>query len=235
MKYKILFLFLMIKAYSQNKYVIDNISDKFYFEITGKLIKNSFSCGKNEMDDCKIKIFNKKDKKFLQEVISDVFMFDLKNNKVCINKVQLDNCNPIIFYDFNFDGMNDLAIRNGDNYQQGPNYDFYFYNNKNKKFLKNQQLSSICIEGSGLFKIDSNKKKIKLNDGGFQYNSTSIYEFNTKSNEFKKIIQIDVMASGEKIKYIEKHFKDKKKSKLLFFKSDDVNYDKIQKKIDKIW
>lgn len=235
MKFNILFFFLFLKLYSQNKYTVASVSDKFYFEVYGKPEKIKIGCGRNEISNCKIKIFQKNNKKFLQEVNSDSFIFDIKATKIVVSNSKFEDCNPILIYDFNFDGIKDLAIRNGNNMNDGSNFDFYFYDNKNKKFVKDEQLSTICKEGSGLFEINSFKRKIKVNDGEFMHSYTTVYEYNSKLKTFKKAIEIQVLPVANKIKFIVKNFKDKKSNKVSFFKDDDESLDKIQNKIEQIW
>lgn len=81
MKFNIFFFFLFLKVYSQNKYTVASVSDKFYFEVYGKPEKIKIGCGRNEISNCKIKIFEKNNKKFLQEVNSDSLYLILKLQK----------------------------------------------------------------------------------------------------------------------------------------------------------
>jgi hypothetical protein len=68
----------------------------------------------------------------------------------------------IVFEDFNFDGMEDLAICNGRNGGYGgPSYTVYLFDENQKRFVRNRRLSKLT-EGVyyGLFQVDSSKKRL---------------------------------------------------------------------------
>lgn len=136
-----------------------------------------------EQDQCggkaKITLYQKGTKYEVQSFDSDeLTMYLDKNFKPSVNVIQLYNeQSPLIFDDFNFDGAEDLAIRNG-NYGSygGPVYDIYVFNKTKKKFVFSDELSNLTQENLGMFQIDHDKKRIiTFNKSGCCYHITSEY------------------------------------------------------------
>lgn len=67
-----------------------------------------------------------------------------------------------VFEDFNFDGREDLAICTGrEGGYDGPSYDIFIFDSKQGKFVKNEPLTELTINGYlGLFKVDSKTKRL---------------------------------------------------------------------------
>lgn len=67
----------------------------------------------------------------------------------------------MIFDDFNFDGSEDLAIRNGNQSGYGgPSYDVYVYNSTRKQFVLSNELTALAYENLGMFQTDHKRKRI---------------------------------------------------------------------------
>lgn len=239
MKYKILFFFLFIKVYSQNKYIINNVSDKYYFEVYGKKQEHETD-SRFYIENCKIRIYNKISKKLIQEVISDYFLFFINKRSIQIKKGQLNEDNPILIYDFNFDGIDDLAISNFTNFYGGSNYDFYFYNKKFKTFIKDKQLSEICTEGQGLFSINKLKKRIRTEGrSGMSTSIWTVYEYIPQKKKFE--LKREVVREYDQVpdlvkqesrpvdRYTDTKYQGKKiiKKKIWVNYHDDKRYEKI--------
>lgn len=68
-----------------------------------------------------------------------------------------------VFEDFNFDGREDLAICTGrDGGYDGPSYDIFIFDSKQGKFIKNDPLTELTINGYlGLFRVEKKAKRLK--------------------------------------------------------------------------
>ena len=83
----------------------------------------------------------------------------------------------LIFADFNFDGSEDVAIRNG-NYGAygGPTYDVYVFHRTKNKFVLSEELSALTHENLGMFEVDPKQKRILTsNKSGCCYHIRSEY------------------------------------------------------------
>ena len=115
-----------------------------------------------------------------QILSSDDLYFSLDvSNSPSVNVVELyGEQSPLIFDDFNFDGTEDLAIRNG-NYGSygGPVYDIYVFNQSKNKFVLSQELSVLTQENLGMFELDKKRKRIiTFNKSGCCYHIRSEYQ-----------------------------------------------------------
>jgi hypothetical protein len=239
MKFNILFFFLFLKVYSQNKYTVASVSDKFYFEVYGK--KQQYETDSRfYIENCKIRIYNKISKKLIQEVISDQFLFFIDKRSIQIKKGKLYEGNPILIYDFNFDGIDDLAISNFTNFYGGSNYDFYFYNKKSKTFIKDKQLSEICTEGQGLFRINKLKKRIRTEGrSAMSIYIWSVYEYIPQKKKFE--LKREVVSEYDEVpdlvkqesRPVDRYTDTKYQGKKIINKKKWVNYhdDKRYEKI----
>ena len=137
-----------------------------------------------ELDQCdgraEITLFKKGLKHVFQRFNSDELTLYLNENfQPSVNVVQLYNeQSPLIFDDFNFDGTEDLAIRNG-NYGSygGPVYDVYVFNKTKQKFVLSKALSTLTQENLGMFDLDAERKRIiTFNKSGCCYHIRSEYK-----------------------------------------------------------
>ena len=137
-----------------------------------------------ELDQCdgraEITLFKKGLKHVFQRFNSDELTLYLNENfQPSVNVVQLYNeQSPLIFDDFNFDGTEDLAIRNG-NYGSygGPVYDVYVFNKTKQKFVLSKVLSALTQENLGMFDLEVERKRIiTFNKSGCCYHIRSEYK-----------------------------------------------------------
>lgn len=183
-----------------------------------------------DQDQCggkaKITLYPKGTKHELQSFDSDeLTMYLDKNFKPSVNVIQLYNeQSPLIFDDFNFDGTEDLAIRNG-NYGSygGPVYDVYVFNKTKKKFVLSDELSSLTQENLGMFQIDAAKKRIiTFNKSGCCYHITSEYMVvpNKELLLVREFIEA-VVTSGEKVEVTDRNLVNGKwKEKTKYYPID---------------
>lgn len=85
---------------------------------------------------------------------------------------------PVSFDDYNFDGNEDVAIRNGNNSGYGgPSFDIYVYNISKKQFLLSKELTELASTNLGMFQLDKAKKRIITSSkDGCCWHSTREYE-----------------------------------------------------------
>lgn len=89
---------------------------------------------------------------------------------------------PLIFGDFNFDGYEDIAIRNGNNgAYASPSYNIYL-SSKENKFLLNKELTKLASENLGMFDIDKKTKYVSIHQkDGCCFDKTINYKYDTKN------------------------------------------------------
>ena len=85
----------------------------------------------------------------------------------------------VVFDDFNFDGLEDLAVCNGRNGGYGaPSYNVYLFSKSAGKFVENRKLSDLAGEGYlGLFFPDPKRRTLTaLSKSGCCYHETDVYK-----------------------------------------------------------
>lgn len=102
-----------------------------------------------------------KSKALIQTINSDDLYFfkDTLAKTSTSDTVLYDEQSPIIVGDYNFDGLSDLAVRNGNNSGYGgPSYDIYLFNAANKKFALSKALTELASHNLGMFFVDKDRK-----------------------------------------------------------------------------
>ena len=121
-------------------------------------------CDKEECSGtADIKLYKKGKKQIFQTLYSNDLNFYLdKQQKPSVNIIQLyDEQSPLIFDDFNFDGQEDLAIRNGNESSYGgPSYDVYVFNKTRQQFVLSNALTALAYDNLGMFQTDLKRKRI---------------------------------------------------------------------------
>lgn len=170
-----------------------------------------------------IKLTDKKTKKLVQTFNSENLYFFLdKKQKPTVNIIQLYNeQSPLIFGDFNFDGNEDLAIRNGNNSAYGgPSYDIYLYNKEKKLLLLNKVLTKLVLENLGMFQIDKKRKRIiTFSKSGCCWHLTTEYTF-IPNKGLVKVFELEEDAQNSDLVTVStrKLIKDKWETKVKKYK-----------------
>ncbi|SMO75545.1 hypothetical protein SAMN06265171_106143 [Chryseobacterium rhizoplanae] len=76
--------------------------------------------------------------------------------------IQLTNKqNSVIINDFNFDGTDDVAVRNGNmgNYS-AASYDVYVFNSTRMAFVKSKELTDLASSSLDIFDVDVKRKRL---------------------------------------------------------------------------
>lgn len=127
----------------------------------------------------RIILYQKNTQNIIQQFTSDDLNFEVtEKSKPTVNIIQRYNeQSALIFDDFNFDGSEDIAIRNGNNGGYGgPTYDVYVFLKHKKKFILSQELTDLTYENLGMFEIDDQKKRILTNSkSGCCYHQAAEY------------------------------------------------------------
>jgi len=159
---KQLFIFLsffcLIQLSAQTEYVIDNFSEKYYAKLT---IDKGFE--DDVFKQGNIRVFNKSTKTEIIKIESEEFtiFFDEEGN-INSNIVQLPygEQSNIICDDFDFDGVKDLAIMDGQfGCYHGPSFQVYL--EKNNNLVHSPEFTELAHGYCGMFETDHKSKVIR--------------------------------------------------------------------------
>lgn len=163
------------------------------------------SCDQEECaGKAKIKLYKKGNSQVFQTLTSADLNFYLdKKQQPSVNIIQLyDEQSPLIFEDFNFDGQQDLAIRNGNESSYGgPSYDVYVFNKTHQKFVLSSELTELAIENLGMFQTDAKRKRlITFAKSGCCFHVTSEYAvIPNKGLKLVHEVTEDATGAGEQV------------------------------------
>jgi hypothetical protein len=172
-----------------------------------------------EKDECSGKaVIDLRDKKTstkFQTFTSEDLNFYLKEDqKPTANIIQLyDEQSPLIFNDFNFDGSEDMAVRNGNGSSYGgPSYDVYVFNATKNRFVISEELTNLAYENLGMFQTDSERKRIiTYSKSGCCWHLTTEYAVVPKKGLVKVYeLEEDAMGGGETVKVTKRELKNNK-------------------------
>ena len=153
----LLLAFLFSSAVAQTRFALPEASQNYLAEI-------AVTCKKDECEGPgEIRLYSKKTGKHFQTFHSDnLFFFPSPDGQPSANVVELyGEQSVVIFDDFNFDGHEDIAIRNGNQSGYGgPSYDVYVYNISRKKFVSSEELTELAYNYLGMFHVDHQKKRL---------------------------------------------------------------------------
>lgn len=110
-----------------------------------------------------ITLYEKGTQKVIQQFESDDLALHLnKSSASSMTDLPLPaEQNALIFKDFDFDGREDIAIKNGNTGAYGgPIYDIYVFNDQWGKFVYNEALSMLTNAELGMFELDHHQKRI---------------------------------------------------------------------------
>ncbi len=155
----------------------------------------------------RVQLFDKANQRFVQTFRSDNLNFFLTaEQQPTVNIVQLYNeQSPLIFEDFNFDGSEDLAIRNGNNSGYGgPSYDVYVFNQSRGQFVPSKELTALAYENLGMFQTDPVRKRLTtFTKSGCCWHETTEYAVVPKRGLVAtKILTEDATSSDGRYVYV---------------------------------
>lgn len=193
-------LFISLNASAQFKFLSNNTSNEY----NAKLYVADCADGHCE-GKATIALYDKISGDEIQTFHSDDLGFNLTNKQdarigwLDLGKYQ----SPLIFGDFNFDGLEDLAIRNGNSgAYASPSYDVYLAS-KDRKFVLDKNFTKLASEHLGMFDVDRKKKQISVEEkSGCCYHKTTSYAFNTKKGLTEVASVIEDSSIGDNVTVI---------------------------------
>lgn len=181
---------------AQNLFRDETSSENYFAKITVEKNTGGICSGKGQ-----IVLFNKITEQKVQEFSSPALDFAIEKNQIPVNKeISLGKYqSPIVFGDFNFDGFEDIAIRNGSNaIYIAASYDIYLFD-KNQ-FIKNKDFSDLASNNLGLFSVDKKKKQLTASqkEGCCYYKDLTYQVINTDKLLLVKTV-IEDATIGENV------------------------------------
>lgn len=187
---KKLFLFVLIlsvPAFAQVKFEKGNASRNYNARIEVERCEADACSGR-----LKVELFKKSAAEPFQVINIEDAEFALEEAKINNAKRRYDYQSIIFFEDYNFDGIEDLSIRDGNNgAYSGPSYQIYLYSPKQGKFVHNAAFTRLAqSEYLGMFEVDKKKRVIRVaSKGGCCMHSTEEFRVTVK-NRLVKVFEI---------------------------------------------
>lgn len=200
-KYCIFFFVLFSSAaacFGQHNFLLKNASKKFDVKIRIAKCEDNICEGKSAVSLIK----KGQNAAFQTFQLPNLFLELGENQKPTANLIELygENNSGIVFDDFNFDGAEDLALRNGnEGAYGGPSYDIYLSSKTNGKFIKNSPLSKLANENLGLFTVNKKEKTLEtFNKSGCCFHETTRYKI-VNNRPVKVYVLTEDAMNGEKV------------------------------------
>ncbi|MBK8465238.1 MAG: hypothetical protein IPL32_05350 [Chloracidobacterium sp.] len=181
-----LVLLASASAFSQKTFDIKNASKYFDISVRVEKCEDSVCSGETAFS-----FFKKGGAKPYQVIMLDDTYMDISNDgKPLVNTTMLyDEQSVISVDDYNFDGMEDVALCNGQNGSYGmPSYDVYLSSRKQGKFVHSKAFSDLGAH-LGLFSVVKNKKQLETFDkSGCCWHITERYD--VVGNKPRKVFEM---------------------------------------------
>lgn len=148
-------------CFGQYRFAIEDASRKYNAEVTVEECQAD-ACRNNAA----IILFGKSGEKLQTLASGDFVMYFEKEAKPSSTNITtlthgMVHDDPVVFGDFNFDGTEDVAIRNGSGGNYGSaSFDVYVFNSTKKKFVLSKELTEIASSYQGMFDVDSKRKRL---------------------------------------------------------------------------
>lgn len=177
-KYFLLITLLLYGAgnlFATETFLLKNASKKFDVKITIDKCEDDICEG-----EANVYLLKKNQTIVLQTIkMAGMFLELGSDKKPTANMIELygENNSGVVFEDFNFDGIEDLALRNGNNGSYGgPSYDVLLFSKETGKFSRNSALTELASENLGLFTVNKKQKTIEtFNKSGCCWHQTIRY------------------------------------------------------------
>ncbi len=170
-----LLILLSINSFAQKNFLLKDASKTYDVNINIAKCDGDICEGKSTVS------FTKKGENAVFQTVQmpNMYLELGENKKPTANLVELygENNSGVIFDDFNFDGIDDVALRNGNNGAYGgPSYDVYLAVVPSRKFVKNAELTALASQSLGLFNVDKKAKLLEtFTKDGCCYHETTRY------------------------------------------------------------
>lgn len=159
-KYKHLSAFLLLGplCFGQYQFEVKNVSKSYDAVIQIEDCYDDRCGGKGTVE-----LFDRKNSKVQTFISDDLILYTEQGQKPIQGKLipLLKDQRAVIIDDFNFDGTEDVAIRNGNmgNYS-GASYDVYVFNKTRMGFVKSEELTELGSNGLDIFDVDAQRKRL---------------------------------------------------------------------------
>ncbi|HEX8247110.1 MAG TPA: hypothetical protein VF599_02915 [Pyrinomonadaceae bacterium] len=186
---KKIFLFILllsVTAFGQVEFEKGNASKNYNARIEVERCEEDTCSGK-----LKIELFKKSVAKPFQVLNIAETEFKLEEAKINNAKRRYDYQSIIFFEDYNFDGIEDLSVRDGNNSAySGPSYQIYLFSPQRGKFIRNADFTRFAqSEFLGMFEVDKKKRVIRVaSKGGCCMHRSE--EFRVVKNRLVKVFEI---------------------------------------------
>lgn len=204
-KYFLLIAVLIFGAtnlFAQKTFLLKDASKNFDVKITVAACEEDICEGKGT-----VYLMKKNQTRAFQTIqMPNIFLELGDDQRPTANLIELYGMNNsgVIFDDFNFDGAEDLSLRNGnEGGYGGPSYDVLLFSKTTGKFTKNNALTKLASENLGMFEVNKKTKTLEtFTKGGCCWHQTARYKF-IKSRLVKVyVFTEDAMGDGVKMKLI---------------------------------
>jgi hypothetical protein len=182
-----LFIFLAVcsSSMAQKTFELKNSSKIYNVRLT---VEN---CGENVCSgEAKFSIFRKGRKKAFQTLTTETEF--MAQGATRPDPRILHNYRHLVFFeDYNFDGLKDLAIRDGNhNFDDGPSYQIYLFSPKAKRFVHNRAFTNLNQKKYiGAMEVDKKQKVLRAFSRSYS-RWESVEEFRVVwSTRLKKVYQ----------------------------------------------
>ena len=178
-KHFLLSVFVLLTAatvFGQKSFLLKDASKNFDLKITVAGCEDDICEGK-----ATVYLLKKNQTAVVQTIqMPNIYLELSSDQKPTANLIELygENNSGIVFDDYNFDGAEDLALRNGnDGSYGGPSYDILLFSKATKKFVRNPRLTKLASESLGLFTVDKKAKTLEtFNKSGCCWHQTIRYQ-----------------------------------------------------------
>jgi hypothetical protein len=194
---KIIFIVLLlsINGFGQQVFNIKKASKLYDVRLEVKCEEDSCA------GDAKFSVFRKDEKKPVQ-VFKTYTEFNALETQISNAKRMYDYQSVVYFEDYNFDGIEDLSIRDGNNSGYGgPSYQIFLFSPKLNKFVHNEALTELNqSEYLGSMTVDKKKQVLRVfSKGGCCLHTTKEFKV-VGGNRLKKVYEMEenAMIADEK-------------------------------------
>jgi hypothetical protein len=193
----LLLLFLSIPVAAQTRFDIKKASKTYDVRLEVEKCDDSFCGGKATFT-----LFKKRQAKPFQTIRLEDTEFMLEEATLANAKQMYDAQSTVFFEDYNFDGIDDLAVRDGNNGgYNGPSYQIYLFSSTRKKFVRNISLTDLNQGGYlGMMEVDKKKHVLRTySKSGCCWHQ--MQEFKVVNNRPYKVYEYteDAMAADGKV------------------------------------
>lgn len=207
MKNKFLYLLILFGTFhmAQNHFELNEISKKYRVSI------DIASCNEKEcFGKTQIHLTDKNTSEKLPTVISENFTFNIVTDSLQSKNIQFEaESRPLIFDDFNFDNLEDLAVINKSS--AGHFYDIYSLDSLQKQYLLNEGLTNLVKDNLTMFTPDSAKKTLTFHlKSGCCVQTVKEYKVISGRNPLKVYEFEEDTRDPEKVKTTKQDFIDYK-------------------------